>query len=148
MSFDESGGAFFAIFRFEVERPRDQKTLNCYYFGQLANKRPYHRFFGPSAWVQRLRESSLPIGLEPDVSMHEAEYGRILTKTGKAAGIDGIPSDAIRNLSVLTPVMCALFSLMLRMCIYPTSWGMALVRAIVKPGKTKHDVNNLRGIRL
>eukprot|EP00973_Karenia_brevis_P087679 12159904-Karenia_brevis.AAC.1 len=37
---------------------------------------------------------------------------------------------------------------MLSMCVYPTSWGVALIRAILKPGKPKDDVSSLRGIRL
>jgi hypothetical protein len=44
--------------------------------------------------------------------------------------------------------MHLLFSIMLRFGIYPLSWGCALVRAILKPGKPKKEASSLRGIRL
>ena len=32
--------------------------------------------------------------------------------------------------------------------VYPVTWGFALVRAILKPGKPIHEASSLRGIRL
>eukprot|EP00973_Karenia_brevis_P016439 2251762-Karenia_brevis.AAC.1 len=45
-------------------------------------------------------------------------------------------------------MMQALLSIMMLTCVYPTSWGIALIRAMIKPGKPKDDVKSLRGIRL
>jgi len=44
--------------------------------------------------------------------------------------------------------MLLLFSLIFRSCVYPSAWGLALIRSLVKPGKSPDNVSNLRGIRL
>ena len=69
-------------------------------------------------------------------------------KPGKAAGEDGIPSDVIRNLPMLTLIMQSLFTIMLTHGVYPFAWGSALLRALLKPGKPKDETTSLRGLRL
>ena len=100
------------------------------------------------AWCDWLRCSNLSEGAEPAVLHDEAEKSRVKMRPGKAAGKDGIPSDVIRNLPSLTLPLHMLFTLIVKFGVYPVDWGVALVRALLKPGKPKTEPTSLRGIRL
>ena len=89
-------------------------------------------------WVARLRLTSLHTNCEPDATYEETEDCRHGVRPGKSAGPDGIPSDVILHMPALSSLMYLLFSLMLRYGVYPVSWGTALVRALLKPGKPKN----------
>ena len=54
-------------------------------------------------------------------------------KCGKAAGIDGIPSDVTRNLSALVHVMTELTAVMFQFAVYPSAWGVSVVKRLLKP---------------
>ena len=78
----------------------------------------------------------------------EVEAGRKRLRPGRSPGLDGIPTDVIKNLDCLLPICTLLFAVMFRFAVYPKALGIAIIRSILKPNKPKHLPSSLRGIRL
>jgi hypothetical protein len=100
------------------------------------------------AWCEELRQKPLSELSMQDIAPIEAEEARKRVKGGKAAGVDGLPSDVIVNLSCLSTVVPLLFSWVARTITYPKAWGIGLIRALLKPGKPPESASSLRVIRL
>lgn len=99
-------------------------------------------------WVEWLR--SLPseqISSSP-VTPTEVSSSRQRLRTGRTSGADGIPAEVLKNLPCLSEVATLLFSVSMHYAIYPTSWGIAVVRSLLEPGKPPNLASSLRGIRL
>ena len=45
-------------------------------------------------------------------------------------------------------MLTLIFSVMLRSCAFPTSWGLGIIRSLLKPGKLADSPSSLRGLRL
>ena len=99
-------------------------------------------------WVAHLRELPKNLFEIPPFTAAEFEFGSNRIKSGKAAGADGLPPEAILRLSCLNAVMPLLCNIICKFCVYPTAWGASLVRALLKPGKPADQATSLRGIRL
>jgi hypothetical protein len=84
----------------------------------------------------------------PAPSEAEVDTARKRLRPGRSPGIDGIPADILRKLDCIVPLATLLFSVMLRFALYPQALGVALIRALLKPGKPKDQPESLRGIRL
>ena len=69
-------------------------------------------------------------------------------KSGKAAGPDGLPSDAFRNAcNTLVRFLCPLFNKVFDSGVYPESWTKAVIFPLHKKGNPRR-VDNYRGISL
>ncbi len=79
---------------------------------------------------------------------HEIETAALQGKSGRSPGHDGIPGDTVIGLPCLLPELCLIFTVMFRSCVYPTLWGIGLVRSLLKPGKPASSPSSLRGLRL
>eukprot|EP00973_Karenia_brevis_P054323 7547789-Karenia_brevis.AAC.1 len=84
----------------------------------------------------------------PAATIREVAEAANYIKTGRSAGHDGIPSDIIRECKPLFMSVYLIFNMMLRSCVYPSQWGIALIRSLLKPGKPPDKTASLRGIRL
>ena len=82
------------------------------------------------------------------VSEKEAADARKRLKGNRSPGEDGIPADVLKNLGCLLEVSTLLFSVLTQSLIYPSRWGLGLIRALLKPGKPANFASSLRGIRL
>ena len=103
---------------------------------------------GPaSEWTDLLQGENVQVA-NPQASMDEVRLAGERLRPGRACGVDGIPSEVITKVSGLLPVITLLFSIMLQFAVYPKVFGVALIRAILKPGKPRNLPSSLRGIRL
>ena len=103
---------------------------------------------GPAKdWVDSLRSTD-PSGTNPTSTEAEVNCAFKRLRSGRACGIDGIPSEVVTNIPSILPIVTLLFSVMLRLAVYPKVFGTALIRAILKPGKPRELPSSLRGIRL
>jgi hypothetical protein len=82
------------------------------------------------------------------VTPEEAATSLKRLHNGRAPGEDGIPAEVLTNLGSLLEVAVPLFTILLKACTYPSRWGPALIRALLKPGKPANLASSLRGIRL
>ena len=99
-------------------------------------------------WVASLRDATPEDTTMTPFSPEEIKASRDRVKKGRAAGADGIPSDALHHLPCLVIFAQLLFNIIARSAVYPTSWGIGLIRSLLKPGKPADATSSLRGIRL
>ena len=117
--------------------------------GDVAEAVWNERLSGPAMeWVEELRRSATVEGEMHSASQHEVRLARARIRSGRAAGHDGVPPDVLRGLPCLLPFAHMLFNVILRTTVYPTAWGIGLIRSLLKPGKPPGLTTSLRGIRL
>ena len=100
------------------------------------------------AFTEELQSVSTGSWNVTPVDEDEVEQAASAMKSGQACGRDGVPPEVVKKFSCLVGLLALLFTVMVRHAVYPASWGIALIRSLVKTGKPKHLASSLRGIRL
>lgn len=99
-------------------------------------------------WISELRAPEMSTEAALPISLNETRGARNRLRMGRAAGCDGIPTDVLRNLSCLITFAHLLFNALIKYSVYPTAWGIGVIRCLLKPGKPPNRTSSLRGIRL
>ena len=77
-----------------------------------------------------------------------SEYTIVSLKIGKASGPDRIPVWFLKEFAAeIAPVLCRLFRLILKTCIFPAAWKYSLVQPVPKKGD-RSNPSNYRPIAL
>lgn len=107
-----------------------------------------HEVEGAEEFVSSLRNLTPDHTVLPPITHEEILAGLKHLKEGRSPGKDGIPSDMLRQLPCIVLFANLLFNCVARSVVYPTEWGYALIRSLLKPGKPAESPASLRGIRL
>ena len=99
-------------------------------------------------WASELRNMGASEYDATPITHEEMEATQRKLKTGRAPGKDGIPAEISWYVPGVFQFVHLLFNNILRTMTYPTEWGIALVRSLLKPGKPADSATSLRGLRL
>ena len=84
----------------------------------------------------------------PTISVRKVRRALASLKIGKASGPDRIPVWFLKEFAAeIAPVLCRLFRLILKSCIFPSAWKHSLVQPVPKKGD-RSNPSNYRPIAL
>lgn len=127
----------------------DSNTWFTYFQALNLNSDKYKdRLFEINKKVEDLEKSSTFCELDYKITIKEVHDVIRKLKNNKAVGIDGIPSELFKSgSSVLAPVLCKLFNLILCSGYYPRKWSLSYLCPIFKSGNPNKP-ENYRGIAI